>query len=233
MKKLVLITLTVIILFGCTTKTLEVGAIQMAIAETQRVVLPTYPSIYTLEPLNYTLEPLKTPRPTAKPWPTNTKIATYTERPTPTVTTMKSGGTQTAEFVGVIQTAIAQTQKIEQSLKLMIAVGLALRQDINPANYEVNLNGTILEIMVQARYFSQDQAELSYSIINDIAWIAPTREDLERMTGLSDISVSLATFSAGGDSMYYSLTDFETLMLVSNEKFSYEEWIKASNAGFK
>ena len=227
MNKITILILISIIFAGCSSQPPEAAAIQTAITETQgigaiissptRATTNTKTMLAVTEtlPPTYTPVPTKTLRPTQTPGPTKTKIPTLTERPSPTVTSLRPAETRIADFLFVIK------------------LGIGAMLDIESVNM-VRLSGPKLEVEVKTQYFAQDrQPDIAYSIIKQIAIFAATREDFERISGLSDISVSLTTYSSGGNYVYYSLTDLDTLILVSNQKISFEEWKIAARAMFK
>jgi hypothetical protein len=56
---------------------------------------------------------------------------------------------------------------------------------------------------------------------------------LMRLGGGDDFIIHITTYSANGDYRYQSDTDFDTLMKLHDKQITYEEWVVASNAGFR
>ncbi len=101
----------------------------------------------------------------------------------------------------------------------------------------IKLEENVFEIELKTKWASQDrQPDVSYVIIQLISTFASTWSDPENvfLTILPDgFNVHLVTYSTDGDYRYESFTDFKTLQAINEKTISYNEWVTASNAGFK
>jgi hypothetical protein len=159
--------------------------------------------------------------------PPITHAPTYTQRPTLVVThrpTVTSTPTMTNEQKR-IEFANLVTEFVPQEVS-----------DIERFNM-VRVDNNILEIEVMTIWASQDsQPIVSYDIVQYLAEVF--KDSLSHTLAYSvfggdDYSIHLVTYSTNGDYRYESTTNNNTLMQVANHSISYDEWIAASNAGFR
>jgi hypothetical protein len=93
------------------------------------------------------------------------------------------------------------------------------------------------EIEIKTRWASQDrQPDVSYKIVQFFAAIFVDNFAADVAAKLADsdkFSLYLVTYSTDGDYRYESTTDYDTLVKLNNHVISYDEWVAASNAGFR
>ena len=95
----------------------------------------------------------------------------------------------------------------------------------------------ILEIEVKTIYSAQkNQPDISYRIISNLSPVfidSIKKERLFWLGGGDDFVIHITTYSSDGHYRYQSDTNYETMEKIKNKQISYEEWIAASNAGFR
>jgi hypothetical protein len=166
--------------------------------------------------------PTRTPKPTWDQHAYETQVfATAAAKPArPTSTPMKSLEEERIEFSRVMAAAIEE-----------------MASDIETINM-ARINNGRFEIELKTKWASQDsQPDVSYQVVQVIAQLfkdAPfSAESAAYYAGSDEFTVNLVTYSANGDYRYESLTDYDTLMQIANKLISYDEWVAASNAGFR
>jgi hypothetical protein len=94
-----------------------------------------------------------------------------------------------------------------------------------------------LEIEVTTTWASQDnQPIVSHDIVQYTLAVLVTHytaDEAAQLVGSDMFSVYLVTYSTNGDYRYESTTNYDTLVQVKNQTISYDEWVIASNAGFR
>ena len=170
-----------------------------------------------------TTAPIATQGPTVTPKPTNTPRPTNTHAPTRTPTATKDIEQSRADFTFII-TAILQEGIKEGVL------------DIDSVDTVRIANGR-LEIEVKTKWASQDHQPI---VSRDIVQIVLaelvdnyTAEEAANLVGSDEFSANLVTYSTDGDYRYESTTNYDTLVQIKNKSITYDEWVAASNAGFR
>jgi hypothetical protein len=166
--------------------------------------------------------PTRTPKPTWDQHAYETQVfATAAAKPTrQTSTPMKSLEEERIEFSQVIAAAIEE-----------------MVSDIDTFNM-ARINNGRFEIELKTKWASQDsQPDVSYQVVQVIAQLfndaSFSAESAAYYAESDEFTVNLVTYSADGDYRYESLTDYDTLMQIANKLISYDEWVTASNAGFR
>lgn len=212
MKRLLILSLTAILTIGSGCTPSE-GVVQTAIAKT--AIANVEAAIDTPE-----LAATRTPRPTRTITTTVTLRSTQTQNPT-----MTSTATMTNEHAA---------ETLKGGIQAMIEVMLA--DDIETINL-IRFNDDVLEIELKNRWSSRDlQPDISYKAIQWISTFASRWEEGDsswRRAFPDGFSVDIQTYSATGGYPYHSYTTFKTLREVNEKKISYQEWVEASQAGFK
>lgn len=149
--------------------------------------------------------PNRTPKPSATP----------TKRPTPSPT----------PDIEIIREEVLESMvKALEAMKEVDAVTLARFVD------------GVIEIEVRTFYFTKDsQPDISYQIIRGLSTVFGDQkpETLYKLVGADSFLIQILSYSADGDYPYESFTDLETIQKVFDRTMSYDEWVAASNAGFK
>ena len=169
-------------------------------------------------------QPTDNTAPTATQGPTSTPLPTNTPAPTKTV-----GPTETP--------AKSREQIRLEFAQLWIDVLEENVDDVEVVTMS-RINNGRLEIELRTIWASQDsQPDISYDAIQIIAEILigskMSRETAAEIVGGDEFSVYLVTYSTDGDYQYESTTNYDTLVQVGNRSISYNEWVTASNAGFR
>jgi hypothetical protein len=155
---------------------------------------------------------LLTPTVTKTPFPTKTRT------PRPTATPEKSLDEIRLEFSSSMADTIANSEDVEMVNMARIANGR-------------------FEIELRTKWASQDrQPIVSYELIQLLALgtignISP--DQAAWFVGGDEYSIYLVTYSTDGDYRYASLTGWDTLEKLANRSITYDEWVTASNAGFR
>jgi len=170
----------------------------------------------------------------------NTSIPeiTRTPRPTRTITATITPKPSSTSKPTEIPTATKTNEEIEEVFRqgIIILLETMLVNDIENINL-ARIRDNILELEIKTQWASRDyQPDVSYKIVQYVAILAKQiiKDDNGWRQRFPDgVNLNLLTYSVNGDYPYQSLTDFETLLDVDNKKISYQEWVEASNAGFK
>ena len=94
----------------------------------------------------------------------------------------------------------------------------------------------VLEIELKTAWASQDrQPDVSYQIVQLMAQILGDLETgkIFNLVGGNSFIFHLTTYSTDGDYRYQSDTDLDTIRDIYDLAISYEEWLAASDAGFR
>ena len=182
------------------------------------------------------VQPTETPppQPTNTPEPINTLLPEPTDIPTPTET-LTIEPTATVDPQALREVAEKGRKEFIELTTNFLENGEGL-EEIEKINLLRFNDAGVLEIEILAVYSSQDnQPFISYKII---AWLAtawtPLPEDyFNLISGGESFAVQITSYSSDGDYPYQSVTNYETLQLLENKEISYEEWVSASNGGFK
>jgi len=173
---------------------------------------------------------INTPEPTATNTlrPPATHPPTYTQRPTAAVTHRP--------------TAPSTPKKSREEIKLEFAKLWADVIEENVSDVETvtmsRINNGRLEIELRTLWASQDsQANVSYEVVQVIAQVligsTMPPETAAEIVGGDEFTVYLVTYSTDGDYRYESTTNYDTLAQIKNRSISHDEWVTASNAGFR
>jgi len=134
-------------------------------------------------------------------------------------------------------TALPQTDKtIEAIVNFDIAGMLEKLGDVETVT-TVRAGSESLEIELRTQWASQDrQPDVSYEAIRSLAIVfggASEDKDLLFVAGNPQhFSILITTYSVDGEYKYSSLTYYDTLVKILNKQITYDEWVKASGAGF-
>jgi hypothetical protein len=157
---------------------------------------------------------IPTSRPTNTPdlRPTNTKAPTRTSIPTTSLEQLRT------DFSSTVADAITNIEDVETINMVRIA-------------------NRKLEIELRTRWASQDrQPIVSYELIQLLATGTVNNISADKAAWFVEsdkFSIYLVTYSTDGDFRYESTTDWDTLEKLDNQSISYDEWVTASNAGFR
>lgn len=154
---------------------------------------------------------------------TPTPEATATAAPTATPTPIPATPTRTIEE--------------RQRLLLDFLTGQTLLDYVGAeaANVARVANNSI-ELEYRTRWSAQsNQPDVSYRIIQEIGDVVKSwSPEVARLVfGDADFRVNLTTYSTSGNYRYQSSTTFTVLRQVGQKAISYQEWLAASQAGFR
>jgi hypothetical protein len=224
MKPIYFLVLIVVLLASCSSApsfdavATSVAATVAAQAVQQEQVLPA------ISQPTHATAPTATQVPTSTPKPTNTPGPTRTRVPTRTFTATVSIEQSRSDFIFII------TAALQEGIKQGVL-------DIESFDTVRIANGR-LEIEATTKWASQDrQPVVSRDIVQYcLAVMVPgvlTAEEAAYLVGSDKFTVNLVTYSTDGDYRYESTTDYDTLVQVKNKSITYDEWVTASNAGFR
>ena len=211
--KFLLVFLCIILFMVACSSSPDESSVQTAVAETLSVEIANLTikdtSIDSEPPPTLTLSPTNTQQPTPTPKPTS--------KPTETPVALTREDVH-AEFTKIIIETLEDIDDIEL---------------INLVRFDEN---GILEIEFSTIWASDDsQPDASYLAIKFLAALFSMidQEDARKLTGGPGLSIHIVTYSSNGNYRYESLTPFDVLQQIEQKKISYDEWVKAANAGFR
>jgi hypothetical protein len=158
----------------------------------------------------YTSRPSETPKPSDTPNPTATSGPTVTQTPQPGLDELRQ------QLLGAVPDTLSNVVDVDR-------VTLARFRD------------GALEIELKTKWAGRiRQAAISYTASRALAGVFAKldRDRLEAAAG-GPFAISLATYSAGGDYRYRSVSDWDTIQKLASKSIGYEEWVVLANGGFR
>jgi hypothetical protein len=165
-----------------------------------------------------TVEPTKTSAPTATKTIKPTATSTKTPKPLPTDTPAKSPDEMRKDLEEVFTIILEEVDENVDTVNL------------------VRVSEGLIEIEFKTVWASQDrQPQVTFDFLQEIAdfFTSDTNENIVAAYGGNTVIVQVTTYSDSGDYRYQSETNHETMIKIAEKHITFDEWVIASNAGFK